>query len=156
MSMETVKRIRKWAHCHKLEELLNATHPWPKTPEQVCNWEWKVNWVYQWLYNVIWNDIDPEWCPSEISSMFCFHQRPLYLCQESNQNAKAYYLLYEQHALLAFSSYKALLAKAKRRVPSADKARASSYCAATWKKNWNGERKDFKIYFWLCHLHFPG
>jgi hypothetical protein len=35
--VQTVKRIRKWAHCHKLEELLNATHPWPKTPEQVCN-----------------------------------------------------------------------------------------------------------------------
>jgi len=32
--VQTVKRIRKWAHCHKLEELLNATHPWPKTPEQ--------------------------------------------------------------------------------------------------------------------------
>jgi len=37
MYMQTVKRIRKWAHCHKLEELLNATQPWPKTPEQVCN-----------------------------------------------------------------------------------------------------------------------
>jgi RNA exonuclease 1 len=36
-NVQTVKRIRKWAHCHKLEELLNATHPWPKTPEQVCN-----------------------------------------------------------------------------------------------------------------------
>jgi len=32
--IQTVKRIRKWAHSHKLEELLNATQPWPKTPEQ--------------------------------------------------------------------------------------------------------------------------
>jgi hypothetical protein len=37
MYVQTVKRIRKWAHSHKLEELLNATQPWPKTPEQVCN-----------------------------------------------------------------------------------------------------------------------
>ncbi|CAM6032761.1 unnamed protein product [Sphagnum compactum] len=32
--IDVIKRIRKWAHCHKLEELLNATQPWPKTPEQ--------------------------------------------------------------------------------------------------------------------------
>jgi hypothetical protein len=36
--------------------------------------------------------------------MFCFHQRPLYLRQESNQNAKAYYFICFMNNMLCWLS----------------------------------------------------
>ncbi|CAK9882440.1 unnamed protein product [Sphagnum jensenii] len=72
MSMQTVKRICKWAHCHKLEELLNATHSWPKTPEQgwiISKRERKIN-VPERLIALDCEMLDCEGCEAQIVKIF--------------------------------------------------------------------------------------